>query len=183
MRPAPGPLTVGQGGASEQRHTFTGIHPEPPTQTHTSTGHKRTQTQAVSGTPPLAALGSGTPSQGMSHSPKPGLTLQSAWPGPSLPLGLPPSNESRQETDLRAPKAKISACQSLLLSVNRAFCLTFIHSIFVFHLFICSLTHSTNKDVKQIITFRLITWLPSWPPGLLAWGCNCWEGRKGGSGL
>lgn len=104
----------------------------------------------------------------MSHSPKPGLTLQIAWPGPSLPLGLPPYNESRQETDLRAPKAKASACQSLLLSVSRAFCLTSIHSVFVFHLFICSLTHSTNKDVKQIIPFRLITWLPSWPGDAVA---------------
>lgn len=49
--------------------------------------------------------------------------------------------------------------------------------------FVHVLTHSfsTKKDVKQIITFRLMTWLPFWHPGFLAWGHSGWEGSKAGA--
>lgn len=135
MQPAQGLSLVGREELLS-RDTDTGIHREPSTHAQTSTGHQRTQAQALSGTPPLAP-----PSPDVNHSPKPGLTLQSVWLDPSLPSSHPPSNESRQKTDLRAPEAKTSTCQFLLLSVDPAFCWTFIHSVSVFHLFVCSCIH------------------------------------------
>lgn len=138
----PGPLIIGQGGASEQRqrhrdsqgaiHTHSDLHRTPKDPGTGLVWH------SPFGTSPA---GRGAPSPGMSHSPKPGLTFQSVWLDPSLPSSHPPSNESRQETDLRAPEAKTCTCQFLLLSVNPAFCWTFIHSVSVFHLFVCSLIH------------------------------------------
>lgn len=65
------------------------------------------------------------------------------------------------------PQSQNIRCRPVLLSVNQAFCLTFSHSIFVFHSFICSLIHSTSKDIKQTILSDPVSWLSghlaAWP--------------------
>ena len=68
-------------------------------------------------------------------------------------------------------------------SVSQSSLLLGFYSFSLCFSFVRVFTHSfsTQKDVKQIITFRLMTWQPFWHPGFLAWGHSSWEGSKAGA--
>lgn len=113
-------------------------------------------------------------SPGMSHSPKPGLTLQGAWPGPSPLLCFSLSNESKQKMndEVQGNGSEGPHSQNICLS---AFCLTFIHSVFVFHSFICSFIQPISTLNKSLHSFQQ----SGCPPGILGWGCRAGEGEEG----
>lgn len=139
------------------------------------TGHKRTQTQADTPSPSSPCRYSyPLPS----HEPltKARADFAESLARPLTPLCLLPLNDSKQETGLWAPKAEG------LSSVSEAGLLFDFESFdFFFQSFICSLTHSTSKDVKQTILSSPVTWLSrhlaAWQPGLGMWS---WGGKHGG---
>lgn len=141
-------LITGQEGASEQGHTDrdAGIHMETSTHTQTQKGPDSGRDSPSSAHRHRRLL------PGMSRSPKPELSQ------PLTPL-----------------------CLHYLLKANRSqepyrqniWSAFFLFDFYSFTLCYSSFIHSTtNKNIKQIMTFSSTTWLPSSRPGILTWGAR-----------
>lgn len=117
MRPAPGPLTVEQGGASELGHADTEIQGFIQSHPHMLGLQQDTERPRHKQMPHphLVPTGSATPLPRHEPLTKPWAYFAESLSRPLSPLWLLPSNESKQETDPWASKAKTS-------SIGLSFC-------------------------------------------------------------